>query len=212
MNALRFVPALLLFLVLTPTQTRAANRPVDGVKVDYKLITSPEILANVRAAVGVFAKKPRLVGPNEPPALWLEVETEFDAYQEFPELTFKYSLILTGKQGTPPKLVEGEVVHVDVAPGRERHSVMYIAPKTLNRFSENKAFNVNNIHGIYVEISTGGQLIAFGQKSMKLAYDKFAAARESITDKVNDAFLNKSQTPFAPLFFDYYEAIKPVAR
>jgi hypothetical protein len=55
-------------------------------------------------------------------------------------------------------------------------------------------------------------LIAFGQKSVKLTYDNFVKARESLTDKLADAFLNKNQTPFAPLFFDYHEAIKPSAR
>jgi hypothetical protein len=187
----------------------AATRPVDGVKVNYNLIGSPEIVASIR---GLAVKKPRIIGPNEPPAVWLEVETEFDSFQEFPELTFKYSLILTGKQGTTPKLLEGEVVHVDVAPGRERHSVMYIAPKTLNRLSDNKMFSVNNIYGVYVEISSGGQLIAFGQKSAKATYENFAKSRDSLTDKLIDAFLNKNQTPFAPLFFDYHEAIKPAAR
>jgi len=198
-----------LFLTLAGlSQTYAANRPVDGVKVNFTLIGSPQIAATIPYMTQ--AKKPRIVGPGEPPSVWLEVETEFDAFQEFPELTFKYSLVLTGKQGT--KLLEGEVVHVDVAPGRERHSVMYIAPKTLNRLSDNKAFSVNNIAGVYVEVSSGGQLIAFGQKSTKLTYENFAKGRESLTDKLTDAFLNKGQTPFAPLFFDYHEAIKPVAR
>jgi hypothetical protein len=200
-----------LFLTLAGlSQALAANRPVDGVKVNYSLIGSPQIAATI--PLMTQAKKPRIVGPNEPPSVWLEVEAEFDSFQEFPELSFKYSLILTGKQGTPPRLLEGEVVHVDVAPGRERHSVMYIAPKTLNRLSDNKAFSVNNIAGVYVEISSGGQLIAFGQKSVKLTYDNFVKARESLTDKLADAFLNKNQTPFAPLFFDYHEAIKPSAR
>jgi hypothetical protein len=157
-------------------------------------------------------KKPRPIMANEPSPVWLEVETEFDSIQEFPELTFKYSLILTGKNGVPPKLLEGEVVHVDVAPGRERHSVMYIAPKTLNRLSDNKMFSVNNIYGIYVEISSGGQIIAFGQKSAKGTYENFVKSRDALTDKVTDAFLNKNQTPFAPLFFDYHEAVKPSAR
>ena len=187
--------AALFLTVAGLSHAHAANRPVDGVKVSFNLIGSPQI-----------------IGPTEPPAVWLEVETEFDAFQEFPELTFKYSLILTGKQGTPPRLLEGEVVHVDVAPGRERHSVMYIAPKTLNRLSDNKAFSINSIAGVYVEVSSGGQLIAFGQKSAKLTYENFAKARESLTDKLTDALLNKGQTPFAPLFFDYHEAIKPSPR
>jgi hypothetical protein len=201
--------AALFLSVASFSQAYSANRPVDGVKVNFNLIGSPEILATIR---GMAVKKPRIVGPNEPPSVWLEVETEFDTFQEFPELTFKYSLVLTGKQGTQPRLLEGEVIHVDVAPGRERHSVMYIAPKTLNRLSDNKLFSVSNIYGVYVEVSAGGQLVAFGQKSAKAPYETFAKARESLTEKLTDAFLNKGQTPFAPLFFDYYEAIKPSAR
>ena len=83
------------------SQTYAANRPVDGVKINFSLIGSPQIAANIPLMTQL--KKPRIVGPGEPPAVWLEVETEFDAFQEFPELSFKYSLILTGKQGTPPR-------------------------------------------------------------------------------------------------------------
>lgn len=196
-------------LVASIQDTRAANKPVEGVKINFNLIGSPEILANVR---GMALKKARPIMANEPAPVWLEVETEFDSAQEFPELTFKYSLILTGKNGVPPKLLEGEVVHVDVAPGKERHSVMYIAPKTLNRLSDNKMFSLNNIYGIYVEIISGGQIIAFGQKSSKGTYENFVKSRDALTDKVNDAFLNKSQTPFAPLFFDYHEAVKPSAR
>ena len=201
--------AALFLTVAGLSQAYAANRPVDGVKVNFTLIGSPQIAANI-PYMNPQAKRPRIVGPGEPPAVWLEVETEFDAFQEFPELTFKYSLVLTGKQGT--KLLEGEVVHVDVAPGRERHSVMYIAPKTLNRLSDNKAFSLSNIYGVYVEVSSGGQLVAFGQKSSKATYENFAKGREQLTDKLTDVFLNKSQTPFAPLFFDYHEAIKPYAR
>lgn len=199
----------LLCLAASLFEAHAANRPVDGVKINFNLIGSPEILANVR---GMAVKKARPIMANEPAPVWLEVETEFDSLQEFPELTFKYSLILTGKNGVPPKLLEGEVVHVDVAPGRERHSVMYIAPKTLNRLSDNKMFSINNIYGIYVEIISGGQIIAFGQKSAKGSYENFVKSRDALTDKVTDAFLNKNQTPFAPLFFDYHEAVKPSAR
>jgi len=188
----------------------AANRPVDGVKVNFNLIGSPQISFATNPQMA--QKRARPLGPNDPPSVWLEVETEFDVFQEFPELTFKYFLVLTGKQGTQPKLLEGEVTHVDVAAGRERHSVMYIAPKTLNRLSDNKLFSVNNIYGVYVEVSAGGQLIAFGQKSAKAPYETFVKARESFTEKLTDAFLNKGQTPFSPLLFDYYEAIKPSAR
>lgn len=199
----------LAYLAAFVAQTQAANKPVDGVKISYNLIGSPEILANVR---GMALKKPRPIMANDPAPVWLEVETEFDSSQEFPELTFKYFLILTGKNGVPPKLLEGEVVHVDVAPGQQRHSVMYIAPKTLNRLSDNKMFAINNIYGIFVEILSGGQVIASGHKSSKATYENFVKSRDALTDKVTDAFLNKSQTPFAPLFFDYHEAVKPSAR
>jgi hypothetical protein len=202
--------AALFLTVASFSQAYSANRPVDGVKVNFYLVGSPQIAASVR---GMEQRKmTRTQSANEPPAVWMEVETEFDAFQEFPELTFKYFMVLTGKQGTQPKLLEGEVVHVDIAPGRERHSVMYISPKTLNRLSDNKTFSLNNVYGVYVEVSSGGQLIAYGHKSAKAPYETFAKARESFTDKVTDAFLNKGQTPFAPLFFDYHEATKPSAR
>ncbi len=184
----------------------AAPRPVDDVKLSFNLIGSPDIVAQVR---GLTQKKPRIPGPGEPFPVWLELETEFDAAAEFPELTFKYMVVV--KSGQTLKLLEGEVTHVDVAPGKARHSVMYVGPKSLNRLAENKQFQINNLMGFYVEVLHQGQAIAAGQKSQRISYQDFVKDREKL-EKVTDMLLNKGQTPFAPLFFDYYEAIKPLPR
>ena len=200
-------PKAFFLLALAGIETlMAATRPVDGVKLNFNLIGSPEIMAQVR---GLTQKKPRIPGPGEPFPVWLELETEFDSAAEFPELTFKYLVLV--KSGQTLKLLEGEVVHVDVAPGRERHSVMYVGPKSLNRLAENKQFSINSVVGFYVEVSFNGQLVAIGQKSQRLNYESFTKEREKL-EKVSDILLNKGQTPFAPLFFDYYEAIKPLPR
>jgi hypothetical protein len=186
----------------------APRLPIDGVKVSYNLIGTPQLVAQIP---GMAQKRPRIAGPGEPAPIWLEVESDFDCFNEFPELSVKYSLLVKVGAG-PLKVIEGEVIHVDVAPGKERHSVMYIPPKSLNRLAENKQFALTSVKAAFVEISSKGELINAGQKvSGGITYAEFTKQRDAI-EKVTDAFLNKQQTPFAPLFYDYYEAVKPLPR
>lgn len=197
-------------LCLQPGQSvQAAGKrievPPSGVKVT--LIGSPEFVPLIK---GQLPKKPRPIVQGEPAPIWIEFETDFDSAEEFPELLFKYSILL--KTSGVPKLLEGEVTHIDVAKGKDRHSVMYIAPKTLNRLAEGKAFNPTNILAQWVEVFAGGESIGGNFKSNQgLTYDKVAKDKDKL-DRVSDVFVSKAQTPFAPYFWDYYEAVKPLTR
>jgi hypothetical protein len=125
-------------------------------------------------------------------------------------LVFKYSIIL--KFGTARKLIEGEVTHVDVPKGRDRHSVIYLPPKTLNKLSEGKPFTPHNILAVWVEVFAGGELVGGKFKSSVGITSEAVAKEKDSIPKATDLFLNKSQTPFASLSWDYYESIKPSTR
>ena len=125
---------------------------------------------------------------------WLEIEVEFDTTPEIiPELTFKYTVLIEGK------LVEGRVTHVNIAAGRNHYSVMYIEPRALSRLTGGRFVGVNTAEAVWVEAVRAGKSIAshpFPRKPLpKLP-------------RVTGVMRNKDQTPFAPLYYDRYEAIK----
>ncbi len=199
--------SVLLILGLAAHPASAAGKRIDNVLPKVTVVGTPEIAAQIR---GAAPKRPRPIAPGEPAPFWVEFESDFDSAEEFPELVFRYSILL--KTGSSLKLLEGEVTHIDVAKGKDRHSVMYIAPKTLNRISDGKPFNPSNIQAFWVEVFAAGESIGGQFKSSHgITYDQVAKERDKL-DKVTDVFLQKSQTPFAPLFWDYYEAVKPSSR
>lgn len=201
------IHTLLLLLSAGIPSGLAAGFRVDNVQPKYAVVGSPEVMAQVR---GATPKRPRPISANEPAPTWLEFEADFDAMEDFPELVFKYSIIL--KFGQARKLIEGEVTHVDIPKGKDRHSVIYLPPKTLNKLSEGKPFTANNVLALWVEVFAAGELVGGKFKSPIGITSEMVAKEKDAIPKAGDLFLNKSQTPFAPLNWDYYEAVKPSNR
>src|SRR5213080_5396104 len=74
---------------------------------------------------------------------WLEVEVTFAAAPEFTdELTLKYFILVNGK------LLTGEVTHVNIAAARDNRSVMYVTPRALDRFGNNRPITANSCQNI----------------------------------------------------------------
>jgi hypothetical protein len=132
------------------------------------------------------------------PGNWLEVEVEFEVKaEEIDELTFNYTMLIEGK------LLDGTVTHINIPKGRDRYSVMYVAPRTLEKLTGGKALTPASIQNIWVQISRQGQPLAAEGYPKNVAIPPLP--------RLSGMVLNKGETPFAPLFFDRYEAIK-VAR
>ncbi len=128
---------------------------------------------------------------------WLELEAAFTSTPQFTdELTFKYFILINGK------LLTGEVTHVNIAAGRENRSVMYVTPRALARFNNNRPITPNAIQNIAVQIVQGG--VVKSELSLVRGPAQWYAARPQISGFV----LNKNETPFAPLYWDRYEQIK----
>jgi hypothetical protein len=129
---------------------------------------------------------------------WLEVEVEFAAAPEFTdELTFKYFILLNGK------LLTGEVTHVNVAAGREKRSVMYVSPRGLARFIGRGVLTPNSVQNIAVQILQKGAI------KDELSFTRAPGQWYAGLPAVSGVVLNKNETPFAPLYWDRYEQIKP---
>ena len=177
----------LLFLLL-PLNVQAQPRGVDFklTKINKNLVSTPVIS---------FTGGQQY--PTNQSDRWLEVEAEFTAVPAFTdELTFKYFILLNGK------VLTGEVTHVNVAAGRENRSVMYVSPRTLARFSGNRAVTASTVQNIAV------QILQKGAVQDELSATRTAGTWYTALPQVTGFVLNKNETPFAPLYWDRYEQIK----
>ena len=158
-------------------------------KVDVAFVSTPEYQV-VPAAKQSRAQK------------WMVVEVSFDAKPDVTdELTFNYYIIFA------KRLFVGHVSHVSIQKVRELHSVAYIAPKTIAQILGGKQVNASDLENVSVTITLPSISAAVATKSWKPSKGEWWS-----TMKQEEGFvLNKSQTPFAPLAWDYYEALKPAA-
>jgi hypothetical protein len=158
-------------------------------KINRNLVTTPQYSYNG--------------GPQyrtDQAAKWLEVEAEFTALPEITDdLTVKYFIMINGK------LLTGEVTHTNILAGRERRSVMYVTPMALARFNGNKPMTQQTIQNIAV------QLVQQGAVKDELSVVRAPAGWFSTLPALPGFVLNKNDTPFAPLFWDRYEQIRPPA-
>lgn len=133
---------------------------------------------------------------------WLEVEVTFESDVEWSdELTFKYYILIGGK------CLTGEVTHVNIPKGRDLHSVMYISPRTLLRVLNGKQATATSIENVGVQILKQGALMDT-KSSKPTPQPQWWQNMQQTPGLV----LNKNETPFAPLFWDRYEAIKSATR
>ncbi|NBZ95328.1 MAG: hypothetical protein EBR40_02675 [Proteobacteria bacterium] len=175
-------------------------------KIEPQLVSAP--------AISYSGAPSKLV----PPKKWAEIETTFvwqptnpaEKYND--ELTVNYYVLLNNKGAQYPQgaLLTGQTALSSVPaksldPGNAQlKTVIYISPRTLERLFGGKAPTDMNsaITDIGVTFSKQGQVIF--QKSLKSA----GGAWWPQFQQTPGLLLNKEDTPFAPLNWDYYESVK----
>jgi len=198
----------------TPPRRNPSKQPVPAMKAfvfSIAVLFAISLIADAQTPVGPGSVKLGKVSPSvvKTPEYqlssgptkrskskdWLEVEVEFESQPEMiDELTFKYTI------GVEGKLLDGEVTHVSIPKGKDHFSVMYVSPSSLEKLTGGKALTGASIENVWVEVSRQGQKLA------QPASYKPGAPKN--VPHVTGMVLNKDQTPFAPLFYDRYEAIK----
>jgi hypothetical protein len=127
---------------------------------------------------------------------WLEIEVDYDTMpKEIDELTFKFSALIE------KQLITGEVTYVNIAEGKGHYAVMYVSPKGLDKLTKGKPFTAASVENAWVEVTRQGQQLS---KPVSLKNGNVPNVPQ-----MSGLLLNKNQTPFAPLFYDRYEEIKP---
>lgn len=140
---------------------------------------------------------------------WLEVEVELSARADVNDVSLKFHCLVMNPDQSLSHYI-GEVTHTRIPKGRDRHSAMFLDPRTLDSITEGKSFSMNtNVKAAWVELKKGGEEIdlkfegnGVTQQNVKAALDG-GKARE-----ITGSFLNKNQTPFGLLLWDYYEPVK----
>jgi hypothetical protein len=180
--------AIAMFWLVSPTYAQtAATGNFAITKITKNLITAPQFT---------------YTGAQQYPAnqreMWLEVEVEFTSTADFADdVTFKYFVSVNGK------ILTGEVTHMNVMGGKGNHSVMYAPPRALERLNGNRPVTANAVQNIAVQIVQQGTLK--DEASFTRAGAKWYAALPQLPGLL----LNKDDTPFASLYWDRYEQIKP---
>ncbi len=178
-----------LFAVLALVIPAAAQAPLRAgdVKIDKAVPT------NVRTPDYSLSSGPSKRSENRE---WLEVEVEFTTIPEMiDELTLNYKVLMGGK------LLVGEVTHVNIPKGKGHLSVAYVSPRTMESLNGGKPPGPNAVQGLWIDAAKQGQVLA-----------QFTTARTAVPNapQLQGLLLQKPNTPFAPLFWDRYEAIKSV--
>lgn len=185
----RFSLVALIFLAAAQAlfgQTRAVP-DLQITKINRNLIATPEF---TYSGADTFRTNTR--------DRWLAIDVDFSATADFTEeATFKYYILLDGK------LLSGEVTHVNILAGKELHSVMYIPPRALAHLMGNRPLTANALQNVAVQILEKGEVK--DERSLVRSRPQWFSALPALTGFV----LNKNETPFAPLYWDHYEQIKP---
>lgn len=149
------------------------------------------------------------------PWLWVETTFVYDPpvrnAPPLDDLKLTYYILLNDvtPQNRTGTLLVGTVTHTGILPGTDaRHSVMMVSPQVLKRFFGGKIPpNLSTAYqAIGVTASVQGQVLgelSIGKgKGQPQWWTRFQQGPTGLV-------LSKEQTPFAPLFYDYFEAVKP---
>ena len=198
-----------LFLICAPTAQAQVNTEFSIKKIDPALVETPQISA------GSYRKQQS--GATRP-IPWLEVDVNFErnevskqASKFTDDLVVNFYILLNNAALTEdkkPTLLIGSTTISDVPYGKGLHAAAFVAPQSLVRYFDGKApINIQQaVIDVGVTISSGSDLAAISSlKNLDVAKQgKGWWEAESGMNKVSGRVLEKTQTPFAPLAWDYY--------
>jgi hypothetical protein len=177
---------ILLWATFLPLSALAQGREFQITKIAPNFVSSPQF---AYSGAQQYAADQR--------DRWLEVEVTFTAAPEFTdELTVKYFVLFNGR------LLGGEVTHTNVPAGRENRSVMYVAPKIVQRLMAGRPVTNAAVQNVAV------QLVQQAAIKSELSLQRAPAQWYAALTTVSALLLNKNETPFAPLYWDRYPQIK----
>ena len=202
------LPVLFLALCGLPLQAQVKSE-FSIKKIEPARVDTPQISA------GTYRKQqPGAARPTP----WLEVDVNFErdeVSKEAPklsdDLTVNFYILLNNSaisEDKQPTLLTGSTTISDVPYGKGLHVAAFVAPQTLARYFDGKApINIQQaVVDVGVTISNATGVVAISSfKSAEVAKQgKGWWESDAGMTKVTGRVLEKNQTPFAPLAWDYY--------
>lgn len=142
--------------------------------------------------------------PN--PRDWLEVEVEFEVKGPkgavVKDLLFRYYVGFRDTTGTP-RVLSGDVKHINVVTGEKFFSSAYVAPNMLGEITGDfRRFQPNSVEAVGVEVYYNGVIV--GGTTTKGKFWEAIAPQPGV--------LGKADTPFALLWIDRYAEVEKSSR
>ncbi len=164
---------------------RAAEFRIRSVKPDF--VATPDVSSG-------YSKRAVNAGT---PTKWLRVEVEFDSTPEWADnVEFRWYIAVPGDKR--PVVFTDSVTHINVKRGSRHLSVIFMPPRTVERYARNF-----KIERLAVQLWYDQKLVDTG------GWPNEPKTRWWEEVKPEHGFLlNLLQTPFAVLEFDRYEQIK----
>jgi hypothetical protein len=175
-------------LAQAPANAPAADRMLNIKRINAEKVKTPD-----------YVVKPPL--PTQRTREWYKVEVVYDTDPEWvDEISFTYYVVVKAKQPMPGRsaftLFKGDVTYINVEKGRHKSDI-YLHPSTLARFGD--------VERVAALVSVGGRMVGMEglpSGSTSTRWWEQLPPQEGY-------LLNRTQTPFAMISFDDYEAIKP---
>lgn len=202
------LPVLFLAICTLPIQAQVKSE-FSIKKIEPALFESPQISG------GSYRKQQPGAGRPVP---WLEVDVNFEREEiskESPkfsdDLTVNFYILLNNAALTvdkQPTLLTGSTTISDVPYGKGLHTSMFVAPQTLSRYFDGKPpasiqqFVVDV--GVTISNATGVVAISSSKSDQVAKQGKGWWETDAGMTKVSGRVLEKSQTPFAALAWDYF--------
>lgn len=191
--------AAILLVLISPFLEAQTSSEFAITRIEPQIVTRP--------AVNYSGATQKTVQPKS----WLEIEVTFASQSASPEkytddLVINYYVLLSNKTTAFPQgaLLTGQTALTSVpAKQNDLKSVIYLSPRSMERLFDGKAPTSSSsaIVDIGVTLTKQGQVVA--QKSLKgsgVWWPQF--------QQTPGYLLNKSETPFASLNWEYYEQVK----
>jgi hypothetical protein len=148
------------------------------------------------------------------PKEWLEVEVKLkvqklkeepkDKYLD--QITVNWNIVVKGQDRKAYKITK-KVTHVNIPTDEEVYVSIYISPNTLKRITGKDKASKNDLEAIGGEIELNGEMVGYFSHGQKAGWWTKELKGVEATQKF--PLLDKTQTPFAPLWYDRYAEVKP---
>lgn len=194
-----FLPLIPVAIATLASSAHAQKMQVEGEKPEFDGILSPEF-------GGVEAK------PFKPKE-WLEIEAKLrldmspqPPSQTLDRMTVKwYVAVKNPDRGAKILLLTKDVEHANVPLGEDTYVSVYISPSSIKRLTGSDRAGKSAVELVGYEVLVNGVKVAEESSKNKAGWWNLSSTNISRTDSI--PLLNKTQTPFAPMWWDRYAEV-----